>query len=106
MSIKCFINLTEYREAFELFDKGTDKIYYFQVAHLVRALGEEPTNFDVLKVLGYPNEKGNEVAVFHEKAIWHLFRVGFYVAIIALAYPISICAFFFKVSYHTHLYHV
>ena len=74
MAITFFINLTEYREAFELFDKGTDKIYYFQVAHLVRALGEEPTNFDVLKVLGYPNEKGNEVVVFHEASFlgWFL----------------------------------
>ena len=55
--------MTEYIEAFELFDMGTDKIYYCQVGDLIRALGEEPTELDILKVLGHPSDKGNVINV-------------------------------------------
>ena len=53
--------LTEYKEAFEMFDKGTHKILFKQVGNLARALGEDPTNLQVLKVLGNPNKEGSLV---------------------------------------------
>uniref|UniRef100_H2Y9S1 EF-hand domain-containing protein n=1 Tax=Ciona savignyi TaxID=51511 RepID=H2Y9S1_CIOSA len=46
--------LSEFKEAFELFDRGQDKITYSQVGSLIRALGDDPTNADITKVLGNP----------------------------------------------------
>ncbi|XP_063120543.1 myosin light chain 6B isoform X3 [Rattus norvegicus] len=47
--------LEEFREAFELFDRvGDGKILYSQCGDLMRALGQNPTNAEVLKVLGNP----------------------------------------------------
>lgn len=53
----------DYREAFEVFDKGTDSIVLNQVGDLIRALGETPTELDVIKVLGNPTQKGNMIEV-------------------------------------------
>ncbi|XP_075811027.1 myosin light chain 6B isoform X1 [Microtus pennsylvanicus] len=45
----------EFKEAFELFDRtGDGKILYSQCGDLMRALGQNPTNAEVLKVLGNP----------------------------------------------------
>ncbi|KAM5335401.1 myosin light chain 6B isoform 1-T3 [Glossophaga mutica] len=47
--------LEEFKEAFELFDRvGDGKIQYSQCGDLMRALGQNPTNAEVLKVLGNP----------------------------------------------------
>ncbi|XP_076819284.1 myosin light chain 3, skeletal muscle isoform-like isoform X6 [Clavelina lepadiformis] len=49
--------LADFKEAFELFDRGTEKIFFNQVGSLIRALGEDPTNADVNKVLGNPKKE-------------------------------------------------
>ncbi|XP_061732394.1 cardiac myosin light chain-1 [Nerophis ophidion] len=49
--------IEEFKEAFALFDrtpKGEMKITYGQCGDVMRALGRNPTNADVLKVLGKP----------------------------------------------------
>ncbi|XP_043096764.1 myosin light polypeptide 6-like isoform X2 [Puntigrus tetrazona] len=49
--------IEEFKEAFQLFDrtpKGEMKITYAQCGDVMRALGQNPTNADVLKVLGKP----------------------------------------------------
>uniref|UniRef100_A0A672NKZ5 Myosin light chain 4 n=1 Tax=Sinocyclocheilus grahami TaxID=75366 RepID=A0A672NKZ5_SINGR len=49
--------IEEFKEAFQLFDrtpKGDMKITYAQCGDVMRALGQNPTNADVLKVLGKP----------------------------------------------------
>ncbi|XP_064164694.1 myosin light chain 4-like [Anguilla rostrata] len=49
--------IEEFREAFQLFDrtpKGEMKITFAQCGDVMRALGQNPTNADVLKVLGKP----------------------------------------------------
>ncbi|KAJ8346847.1 hypothetical protein SKAU_G00282480 [Synaphobranchus kaupii] len=49
--------IEEFREAFTLFDrtpKGDMKITYAQCGDVMRALGQNPTNADVLRVLGKP----------------------------------------------------
>ncbi|XP_039721637.1 myosin light chain 6B isoform X5 [Pteropus medius] len=47
--------LEEFKEAFELFDRvGDGKILYSQCGDVMRALGQNPTNAEVLKVLGHP----------------------------------------------------
>ncbi|XP_035247688.1 myosin light chain 4-like [Anguilla anguilla] len=49
--------IEEFREAFLLFDrtpKGEMKITFAQCGDVMRALGQNPTNADVLKVLGKP----------------------------------------------------
>ncbi|MBZ3885139.1 Myosin light chain 6B [Sciurus carolinensis] len=52
--------LEEFKEAFELFDGvGDGKILYSQCGDVMRALGQNPTNAEVLKVLGNP--KGDEL---------------------------------------------
>uniref|UniRef100_I3M2A7 Myosin light chain 6B n=1 Tax=Ictidomys tridecemlineatus TaxID=43179 RepID=I3M2A7_ICTTR len=44
-----------FKEAFELFDRvGDGKILYSQCGDVMRALGQNPTNAEVLKVLGNP----------------------------------------------------
>ncbi|TJX55050.1 hypothetical protein E8P77_24595 [Soehngenia saccharolytica] len=48
--------LEDYREAFGLFDRvGDNKVAYNQVADIMRALGQNPTNKDVKKILGDPS---------------------------------------------------
>lgn len=45
----------EFKEAFQLFDRtGDGKILYSQCGDVMRALGQNPTNAEVLKVLGNP----------------------------------------------------
>ncbi|KAK2493635.1 hypothetical protein MC885_009419 [Smutsia gigantea] len=47
--------LEEFKEAFELFDRvGDGKILYGQCGDVMRALGQNPTNAEVLRVLGNP----------------------------------------------------
>ncbi|KAL1774870.1 myosin light chain 6B [Sigmodon hispidus] len=47
--------VAKFKEAFELFDRvGDGKILYSQCGDLMRALGQNPTNAEVLKVLGNP----------------------------------------------------
>uniref|UniRef100_A0A803W7S5 EF-hand domain-containing protein n=1 Tax=Ficedula albicollis TaxID=59894 RepID=A0A803W7S5_FICAL len=49
--------IEEFREAFGLFDRtpaGTMQISYGQCGDVLRALGHNPTNAEVLKVLGKP----------------------------------------------------
>ncbi|KAI5628014.1 myosin light chain 4, partial [Silurus asotus] len=49
--------LTEFKEAFMLFDrtpKGELKISYGQCGDVMRALGQNPTNAEVMRVLGKP----------------------------------------------------
>ncbi|KAF7709170.1 myosin light chain 1, skeletal muscle isoform [Silurus meridionalis] len=48
--------LEDYREAFGLFDRvGDSKIAYNQIADIMRALGQNPTNKEVNKLLGNPS---------------------------------------------------
>uniref|UniRef100_A0A2I3SBF1 Myosin light chain 6B n=3 Tax=Homininae TaxID=207598 RepID=A0A2I3SBF1_PANTR len=52
---KVKIELEGFKEAFELFDRvGDGKILYSQCGDVMRALGQNPTNAEVLKVLGNP----------------------------------------------------
>nr|XP_008528369.1 PREDICTED: myosin light chain 6B [Equus przewalskii] len=47
--------LEEFKEAFELYDRvGDGKIQFSQCGDVMRALGQNPTNAEVLKVMGYP----------------------------------------------------
>ncbi|XP_077108851.1 myosin light chain 4 [Ranitomeya variabilis] len=49
--------IEEFKEAFQLFDRtpgGEMKITYGQCGDVLRALGQNPTNSEVLKVLGRP----------------------------------------------------
>lgn len=58
--------ISEFREAFELFDKvGDGKILYSQCGDLMRALGQNPTNAEVLKVLGNPKSDGERDLEIH-----------------------------------------
>lgn len=51
----------EYKEAFLLFDKvGEGKINYSQCGDVMRALGQNPVNGEVLKVLGNPKAEGKK----------------------------------------------
>ncbi|KAG7463957.1 hypothetical protein MATL_G00182180 [Megalops atlanticus] len=48
--------LEDFKEAFGLFDRvGDSKVAYNQVADLMRALGQNPTNKDVAAILGNPS---------------------------------------------------
>uniref|UniRef100_A0A8C9BX11 Myosin light chain 6B n=1 Tax=Phocoena sinus TaxID=42100 RepID=A0A8C9BX11_PHOSS len=56
--------LEEFKEAFELFDRvGDGKIQYSQCGDVMRALGQNPTNAEVLKVLGNPKSDEMNVKV-------------------------------------------
>ncbi|NP_956294.1 myosin light chain 1, skeletal muscle isoform [Danio rerio] len=47
--------MEDYREAFLLFDRvGDSKVAYNQIADIMRALGQNPTNKEVTKILGNP----------------------------------------------------
>ncbi|XP_060944551.1 myosin light chain 1, skeletal muscle isoform [Limanda limanda] len=47
--------MDDYREAFGLFDRvGDAKVAYNQIADIMRALGQNPTNKEVNKLLGNP----------------------------------------------------
>merc|ERR1711931_332319 len=48
--------LEDFKEAFGLFDRvGDAQVAYNQVADIMRALGQNPTNKDVTKILGNPS---------------------------------------------------
>lgn len=48
--------IDDYREAFGLFDRvGDNKVAYNQIADIMRALGQNPTNKEVSKILGNPS---------------------------------------------------
>uniref|UniRef100_A0A8C4SUK1 Myosin light polypeptide 6-like n=1 Tax=Erpetoichthys calabaricus TaxID=27687 RepID=A0A8C4SUK1_ERPCA len=50
--------ISEFKEAFLLFDRtGDGKISYSQCGDVMRALGQNPTNAEVLKVLGNPKSE-------------------------------------------------
>nr|XP_029478774.1 myosin light polypeptide 6 isoform X2 [Oncorhynchus nerka] len=52
----------EFKEAFLLFDRtGDGKISYSQCGDVMRALGQNPVNAEVLKVLGNPKAEGEEM---------------------------------------------
>lgn len=56
------ICLVEYNEAFLLFDRtGDGKITYSQCGDVMRALGQNPINAEVLKVLGNPKLEGKSL---------------------------------------------
>uniref|UniRef100_A0A3B3TXQ4 Myosin, light polypeptide 3, skeletal muscle n=1 Tax=Poecilia latipinna TaxID=48699 RepID=A0A3B3TXQ4_9TELE len=48
--------IEDFKEAFGLFDRiGDSQVAYNQVADIMRALGQNPTNKDVIKILGNPS---------------------------------------------------
>ena len=52
--------ISEFREAFQLFDRsGDERIKLSQVGDVIRALGQNPTNAEVAKVLSNPNPEGS-----------------------------------------------
>uniref|UniRef100_A0A2K5N7E4 EF-hand domain-containing protein n=1 Tax=Cercocebus atys TaxID=9531 RepID=A0A2K5N7E4_CERAT len=54
----------EFKEAFQLFDRtGDGEILYNQCGDVMRALGQNPTNAEVLKVLGNPKSDEMNVKV-------------------------------------------
>lgn len=57
---KTLMIFAEFKEAFLLFDRtGDGKITYSQCGDVMRALGQNPVNAEVLKVLGNPKAEGN-----------------------------------------------
>lgn len=49
----------DFKEAFLLFDRtGESKITLSQVGDVIRALGQNPTNTEVKKILGNPSNEG------------------------------------------------
>lgn len=53
------VSLTEFKECFLLFDRtGDGKISYSQCGEVMRSLGQNPVNAEVLKVLGNPKAEG------------------------------------------------
>lgn len=60
--------LAEFKEAFLLFDRtGECKITLSQVGDVLRALGTNPTNAEVKKVLGNPSNEGNHIHMFFQE---------------------------------------
>ncbi|XP_034046995.1 myosin light chain 4 [Thalassophryne amazonica] len=56
--------IEEFKEAFQLFDQTPEnkmKISYSQCGDVMRALGQNPTNAEVLRVLGRPKPEDMEV---------------------------------------------
>lgn len=60
-------DLSEYRDAFSLFDKkGDDKIDSNQIGDLLRALGSNPTEADAKKIAKELDPNGNKRISFEE----------------------------------------
>ncbi|XP_042307867.1 myosin light chain 1/3, skeletal muscle isoform isoform X2 [Sceloporus undulatus] len=61
--------VAEFKEAFLLFDRtGESKITLSQVGDIIRALGQNPTNAEVKKILGNPsNEEMNAKKIGFEE---------------------------------------
>lgn len=64
--------MSEFKEAFLLFDRtGDGKIAYSQCGDVMRALGQNPVNAEVLKVLGNPKLEGKPLILQLQKInIW------------------------------------
>jgi len=61
--------LSDYRDCFSLFDKtGENKIAFYEVGECLRAIGLNPTNSEVQKVLNHPSkdEMNNKLVSFEE----------------------------------------
>jgi len=61
--------LSDYRDCFSLFDKtGENKIAFYEVGECLRAIGLNPTNAEVLKVLNHPSqdEMNSKLVSFEE----------------------------------------
>ncbi|XP_067844255.1 myosin light chain 3, skeletal muscle isoform-like isoform X2 [Heptranchias perlo] len=61
--------IADFKEAFLLFDRtGNSKITYAQVADVMRALGQNPTNAEVKKILNNPSaeEMANKAIEFDQ----------------------------------------
>jgi len=56
----------DFKEAFGLFDRvGDSQVAFSQVADIMRALGQNPTNKDVRKLLGDPSADGEGATHTH-----------------------------------------
>lgn len=56
---------TDFKDAFQLFDRtpaSEMKITYAQCGDLVRALGQNPTNAEIMYVLGKPKAEGKHIS--------------------------------------------
>uniref|UniRef100_A0A672VFR2 Myosin light chain 1 n=1 Tax=Strigops habroptila TaxID=2489341 RepID=A0A672VFR2_STRHB len=54
----CCSSLADFKEAFLLFDRtGDAKITLSQVGDIIRALGQNPTNAEINKILGNPSKE-------------------------------------------------
>lgn len=56
-----FFSFTDFKDAFQLFDRTPTsemKITYAQCGDLIRALGQNPTNTEIMYVLGKPKAEG------------------------------------------------
>lgn len=65
--LTCLVSLypAEFKEAFLLFDRtGDGKISFSQCGDVMRALGQNPVNAEVLKVLGNPKAEGEREKTF------------------------------------------
>ena len=57
-SSSCLLS-SDFKESFGLFDRiGDSQVAYNQVPDIMRALGQNPTNKDVVKILGNPTADG------------------------------------------------
>ena len=64
----------EFREAFQLFDRaGDERIKMSQAGDVFRALGQNPTNQEVMKVLNNPKPEG-KISIF--KSMTSLINYG------------------------------
>lgn len=55
------IFFTEFKEAFQLFARSPSGISLAQCGDVMRALGQNPTNAEVLNVLGKPKPEGRQI---------------------------------------------
>ena len=72
--------ISEFREAFQLFDRsGDERIKLSQVGDVIRALGQNPTNAEVAKVLSNPNPEGSfcKITNLQQFCNYNLFRNEF-----------------------------
>ena len=57
--------ISEFREAFQLFDRsGDERIKFNQAGDVFRALGQNPTNKEVMKVLNNPTPEGETMIIY------------------------------------------
>lgn len=61
--------ITDFKDAFQLFDRtpaNEMKITYAQCGDLIRALGQNPTNTEIMYVLGKPKAEGG----YYEQSVY------------------------------------